>query len=120
METDASKRRLVFVITGNLSVLVVSPPESMHEYQSYYVVCTFDPTTKTVKMYIDGALVSEDTAASLDPSTAQDTTPVIIGDTDTSSRPYTGMVHAIRFSSVVKTAKQIYDTFHGSDIAGAA
>jgi hypothetical protein len=114
--TDTTKLDFNLRDASNNLVQAQSPTGVLASNTLYYAVGTWNPTTKTCQLFINGACVAETTNAAIDTSQIDCTEILGIGAASYTGYEFNSRIHAVRISNVVKTGKEIYDTYMATNV----
>jgi hypothetical protein len=96
----------------------ISPTTTIFASRLYYIVGTWNPTTKTTQLFINGVCVAEATNNSIDIGQIDVTDDMGIGGGGTyTGFEWKGLIHSVRISDIITTIpKRIFDTYMASNI----
>ena len=112
---DATQLR-TYMSDGSNVVDFYSPTGLIVVGSLYYAAVTWNPTTKTAQLFVNGVCLGESTNASIVPANMDHGNDLLVGAAPGVGIPWRGKIHALRWSNVVKTPKQIYDTYMAANV----
>jgi hypothetical protein len=108
---------LMFKISDGVNEATTATPDSpMVAGRWYYGAFTWSASTKTVSLYLNGVFKAKATNTNISLSTLDVVSPLYVGRHEYWSSPFEGDLGALRISNYVKTPKEIYDYYNGSNV----
>jgi len=106
--------------SGSNLIRIITTSTPIVSGRLVYAVMTWDPILKELRGFINGEFFASDSNPLLVPANTVNTSPLILGGDPNDLNPLHSDVCAVRISNYVKTAKEIYDHYHGSNIVEVA
>jgi hypothetical protein len=104
-----------FLYDGSNPIDAASPSGFLVTNRWYYAAAVWDVSQKLMKLYVDGVFIAEATNGSFNPAAANPYN-FTVGADNTGQYGFQGTVSAVRYSNYIKTGKEIYDHYNGTNI----